>query len=63
MASKAASEVSKTPTKKRKSGEDYEAPSSQALVAVAATAYASLGYLIACLSPDSEFATVVAPLF
>ena len=42
MASKAASEVSKTPTKKRKSGEDYEAPSSQALVAVAATAYASL---------------------
>ena len=42
MASKAASEVSKTPTKKRKSGEDYEAPSSSALVAVAATAYASL---------------------
>ena len=42
MASRAASEVSKTPTKKRKSGEDYEAPSSSALVAVAATAYASL---------------------
>ena len=28
-----------------------------------AFAGASLGYLIACLSPDSEFATVVAPLF
>ena len=42
MASKAASEVSKAPTKKRKSGEEYEAPSSSALVAVAATAYASL---------------------
>ena len=42
MASKAASEVSKTPTKKRKSGESHEAPSSSALVAVAATAYASL---------------------
>ena len=42
MATKAAAEVSKTPSKKRKSGEDYEAPSSSALVAVAATAYASL---------------------
>jgi len=28
-----------------------------------AFAGASLGYLVACLSPDSEFATVVAPLF
>ena len=42
MASRAASEVSRTPAKKRKSGDEHEAPSSSALVAVAATAYASL---------------------